>query len=455
MAAGTITLTNNSSAVAGAGTAFTTELKANDFFVAVVGGVAYTLGIDSVDSDTSLTLIRKFTGPTASGLSWSAVPAKTMTRITAEMSEQITFALRGQNLDKANWQQVFTGTGTITVNLSDGSSFTGPAWNSFTSQLETLNENIENKVGDTTPLGLLSTAIKSVNSTSKAVEMKGQIIATADGGALVVKPATTGKSATLQGVNSAGVGQWDIGNVNDGTDLVIRNNNNTEVRGSSITLSGNGSSTPRATVSGELYCGSSLVAAGSMFSAGALYAGYDATTGGPIAGDSNVVWGTTSLPATTTGRRGVLAFTSAGWQFRRTQQDGSGVAAMLVPGTAGTLAVASSDSRLKTDIESVTDVDLSVERIDALRPVTFKWNEVCYPGDDPAAAKARLRHRRGFIAQELNAIDESYAIAPETDDQFWGWESSGIIADLVLYVRESKRQIEELKKEVAELKSGS
>ena len=38
MPAGTIKLTNNSAAVTGTGTSFTTELAANDFLVAVVGG---------------------------------------------------------------------------------------------------------------------------------------------------------------------------------------------------------------------------------------------------------------------------------------------------------------------------------------------------------------------------------------------------------------------------------
>ncbi|MBJ8946701.1 tail fiber domain-containing protein, partial [Citrobacter freundii] len=38
MSAGTLTLTNNSAAVTGSGTAFTTELVAGDFIVANVGG---------------------------------------------------------------------------------------------------------------------------------------------------------------------------------------------------------------------------------------------------------------------------------------------------------------------------------------------------------------------------------------------------------------------------------
>lgn len=129
MPAGTIALTNNSTAVNGTGTSFTAELKANDFVVAVVGGVAYTLGIKSVDSNTALTLAQSYTGPAASGLAWTPVPFGTMTAITAQLAAQVTYAVRGFNLDKANWQGIFTGSGNVTVNLPDGTSWTGPAWN--------------------------------------------------------------------------------------------------------------------------------------------------------------------------------------------------------------------------------------------------------------------------------------------------------------------------------------
>ena len=135
MPAGTIALTNNSTAVTGTGTSFTTELKANDFVVAVVGGVAYTLGIKSVDSNAALTLAQAYTGPAASGLAWTPVPFGTMTAITAQLAAQVTYAVRGFNLDKANWQQVFTGTGNVTVNLPDGTSWTGPAWNGIASSI--------------------------------------------------------------------------------------------------------------------------------------------------------------------------------------------------------------------------------------------------------------------------------------------------------------------------------
>ncbi|EIT7184293.1 phage tail protein [Serratia marcescens] len=135
MPAGTLTLTNNSAVVKGTGTAFNTELKASDFIVSVVGGVTYTLPVKTVDSATQATLIKAYDGPTQAGAAWYVVPRDAMNTITAQLAAETAKALRGLNLDKNNWQQVFSGTGNITVTLPDGSTFTGPAWNSFTSAL--------------------------------------------------------------------------------------------------------------------------------------------------------------------------------------------------------------------------------------------------------------------------------------------------------------------------------
>ena len=145
MPAGTLTLTNNSVVVKGTGTAFNTELKAGDFIVSVVGGVTYTLPVKTVDSATQATLIKAYDGPTQAGAAWYAVPRDAMNTITAQLAAETAKALRGLNLDKNNWQQVFSGTGNITVTLPDGSTYTGPAWNSFTAAL---NQKAEKKAVD-------------------------------------------------------------------------------------------------------------------------------------------------------------------------------------------------------------------------------------------------------------------------------------------------------------------
>ncbi|HCB5683881.1 TPA: phage tail protein [Salmonella enterica subsp. enterica serovar Wien] len=159
MSAGTLTLTNNSAQVSGAGTSFTTELTDGDFIVVTVGGVPYTLPVKSVESGTALTLVSNFTGPTQSGAAWSAVPRVALNMVTAALVAQSAEALRGLNYDKQNWQQVFSGTGNITVKLPDGATFTGPAWGGIATTLNGkastgANSDITSLSGLTTPLSL-------------------------------------------------------------------------------------------------------------------------------------------------------------------------------------------------------------------------------------------------------------------------------------------------------------
>lgn len=127
MSAGTLTLTNNSALVSGAGTLFSTELAAGDFVVTTVGGVPYTLPVKTIESNTGLTLVSNFTGPTQSGAAWSAVPRVALNMVTAALVTQSAEALRGLNYDKQNWQQFFTADGDATITLPDTSQTTGPS----------------------------------------------------------------------------------------------------------------------------------------------------------------------------------------------------------------------------------------------------------------------------------------------------------------------------------------
>ncbi|KAA0554506.1 tail fiber domain-containing protein [Citrobacter braakii] len=175
MSAGTLTLTNNSAAVAGSGTSFTTEVATGDFIVVAVGGVPYTLPVKSVESGTALTLVSNFTGPTQAGAAWSAVSRVALNMVTAALVTQSAEALRGLNYDKQNWQQVFSGTGTITVRLPDGSTFTGPAWNSFNDSLskkldKSKNlEDIEDAQEARANLSLKGAALLDVGTTNGTV----------------------------------------------------------------------------------------------------------------------------------------------------------------------------------------------------------------------------------------------------------------------------------------------
>ncbi len=138
MSAGTIKLTNGSTAVVGTGTAFTSDLKSGDVITATVGGIFFTLFVNAVTSNTALTLTDPFTGPTTSGLAWVAVPQLTLNRITAALAAQTAESVRRVLQENANWQAFYTGTGDITVTLPDGTPtgrpVTGPSWAKITNQ---------------------------------------------------------------------------------------------------------------------------------------------------------------------------------------------------------------------------------------------------------------------------------------------------------------------------------
>ncbi|KEA52765.1 hypothetical protein DT73_11775 [Mangrovibacter sp. MFB070] len=142
MPAGTLTLTNNSNIAKGSGTSFSAEFASGDVLASTVGEVTYTLFIKSVDSDTQVTLVKNYDGPTAVGLAWSAIPRNVAIAIPAQIATEVSKALRGLNQDKSNWQQVFSSSGTITVTLPDGSSFSGPSWQYLSGTLSDINTTL-------------------------------------------------------------------------------------------------------------------------------------------------------------------------------------------------------------------------------------------------------------------------------------------------------------------------
>jgi len=234
MSAGTITLTNGSAIVGGAGTSFATEIAAGDFIVSTVGGVAYTLPVKSVESNTQLTLVSNFTGPTQSGAAWSAVPRVALNMVTAALVAQSAEALRGLNYDKQNWQQVYGSAGNITVKLPDGTTFTGPSWKYLSDNMATKSGGAvpvnQGGTGSTTAsgartnLGLGSSATRNVYSTS------GDMLSVGDFGVGAVFP--SGASIRLQDgstptgfYGSTGDGYSEIGVSADLTTLTINRGN--------------------------------------------------------------------------------------------------------------------------------------------------------------------------------------------------------------------------------------
>lgn len=129
MSAGTLKLTNNSTAVVGTSTLFTTDLKPGDFITATIGGVLYTLPVDTVTSNTAATLVSPFTGPTTTGAAWAAVPRKIMNQVTAELVNQSTAAIRALLAEKGNWRNFYTAPGDISIQPGDSApAVSGPGW---------------------------------------------------------------------------------------------------------------------------------------------------------------------------------------------------------------------------------------------------------------------------------------------------------------------------------------
>lgn len=133
MAAGTILLTNNSRSVTGTGTTFS-AFKAGDFLSVVVGQVPYTIAIESIESNTGLTLVLPFDGPTASGLAWDGVARDTMSLATMGVTVQAQKALRMLIADENNWRAIFGDAEEITVTLPNGTVMQGMSWG-YLSQL--------------------------------------------------------------------------------------------------------------------------------------------------------------------------------------------------------------------------------------------------------------------------------------------------------------------------------
>lgn len=127
MATGTLNVTNDSKTITGTGTAFADELHAGDFLVFNVGTVTYTVIVDKFVGD-NITLVKRYTGPTAEAVPFNIVPLGTGSTVTMELVAQVTEALRGLNGDKKNWQAVFSEDAEITVVMPDGSEFTDPSW---------------------------------------------------------------------------------------------------------------------------------------------------------------------------------------------------------------------------------------------------------------------------------------------------------------------------------------
>lgn len=355
MPAGTLTLTNNSAVVKGTGTAFNTELKAGDFIVSVVGGVTYTLPVKTVDSATQATLIKAYDGPTQAGAAWYAVPRDAMNTITAQLAAETAKALRGLNLDKDNWQQVFSGIGNITVTLPDGSTYTGPAWNSFTAALNLKADKTEvDKKANKSELG---------NSASRDVGSKAGTVAAGDDGRLGT---VNGKSG---GKLSSGIGVSNPASINGQGTYLSWNESNGQGEGSIVVNKGGG------------------------------VGGFNIR----IVNQEN----TTELASYKFGTDGIFnspnGSTSVGGRVRSFIALNPTYLTVLVDGQQKGINFFDSDERLK---ENIIDIEkgAALSQLRMIRPVSYKFKDTHYKENGETKTMEGKKYSYGVIAQEIIKI---------------------------------------------------
>lgn len=149
MAAGTLSVTNNSKAVVGVGTTFT-AYKAGDFLSLVVGQVPYTVAIASIESNTALTLVLPFDGPTATGLAWDGIKRDTMSLATMGVTVQAQKALRLMIADENNWRAIFGNEELISVTLPSGQVVQGMSWGYLSNLLKDVDPVELQQIADQT-----------------------------------------------------------------------------------------------------------------------------------------------------------------------------------------------------------------------------------------------------------------------------------------------------------------
>ncbi|WP_407201972.1 tail fiber domain-containing protein [Citrobacter werkmanii] len=403
MSAGTLTLTNNSAAVSGSGTAFTTELAAGDFIVVTVGGIPYTLPVKTVNSNASLTLVSNFTGPTQSGAAWSAVPRVALNMVTAALVAQSAEALRGLNYDKQNWQLVYSATGTITIKLPDGSTFTGPSW-------KYLAENVVNKSSSNT--------FSDENIFTKA-------------GACVTLQNTMSNTSYIRfrdATNNVDLAFLGRGSAN--SDVVslygLKGNNSFDLRGDGTNY-----------IRGATTFNTQIMADGGMVARGG---GATIKTQGSQAAGSYIrfedasgnQYGFVGNPSNTPGALSFYNFSNNNsFELR---QDGTNFVRGNTTFNGSVTCVSltqTSDRDLKEMIEPIED---PLEKISLLTGVTFRWKDNEYPS-------------AGVIAQDvMNVLPEVIACAEDDDgNRHLAVEYSGLVGLCIEAIKAQQKQIESLK----------
>ena len=147
--------------------------------------------------------------------------------------------------------------------------------------------------------------------------------------------------------------------------------------------------------------------------------------GGNVTGNQNTCVGSNSGYSITSGSNNVCLGRSAGASGSPSGNITSGSNNVVLGNNSisnlycADASISSSDSRDKTD---VTDFTKGLEWIEALRPVTFRWDRRTWYGTDaepygtPDGSKKRQRLHLGFLAQEALAVEQANGYGTNNDD---------------------------------------
>jgi len=219
---------------------------------------------------------------------------------------------------------------------------------------------------------------------------------------------------------------------------------------------------------GRTYQGIQAIAIGN--NAGQASQGTNAIAIGQLAGSTNQAANSIVLNASGAGLNGA----HAGFYVRpiRGFNQTSGVYSLYynydgtsISGDAYEITVSSSDQRLKTDI---SDTQLGLNFINALRPVEFRWKDknIGYlydaSGNSPTGTNPGTRLHEGFIAQEVKAVLDAQGVdcgifmelndGPDSIKGLNALRYDEFIGPIVKAIQEQNKLIQTLQQQVTTLR---
>lgn len=135
---GTVKTTANSAVVTGTSTAWTTSgLRAGDMLLIGYNTVSpRPFEIKSIDSATQITLVIAFpVAVTAAAYVGIPMLSGDRTAITMTLAQQVTKAFADNQAMQAVWQTFYSGSGTVTLTMPDGSTVTGSSFLKLTADI--------------------------------------------------------------------------------------------------------------------------------------------------------------------------------------------------------------------------------------------------------------------------------------------------------------------------------